>query len=140
MRYFMTASHGPLAGAILKSAEFIGGKNLTSGVYVLEVQMEDSAELIHEKINEIFSQLDEHDELIAMTDVFGGNVTNILTEYLDKNLSIITGMNLAMIIEALLSNPAEKTESLTDRLCQTGCEGVKCVNRLLEKHDEEDEI
>lgn len=140
MRYFMTASHGPLAGAILRSAEFIGGKDLTSRVHVIEVQMEDSAESIHRRIGEIFSHLEENDEMVAMTDVFGGNVTNILTEYLDKNLFIITGMNLAMVLEALLSDPAEETENLVDRLCQSGCEGVKCVNKLLGKKDEEEEI
>ena len=89
----------------------------------------------------MFSAYGEEDEIIAMTDVFGGNVTNILTEYIGRRrLHLITGMNLAMILEALLSDPSMDTETLVDRLCRSGREGVKHVNYLMEEKGEEEEI
>jgi mannose/fructose-specific phosphotransferase system component IIA len=139
MRHFLTASHGPLAGAILKSAAFIG--DVIAGVSVIEVMMEDSGDTIRERVESVFSAYGEEDEIIAMTDVFGGNVTNILTEYIGRRrLHLITGMNLAMILEALLSDPSMDTETLVDRLCRSGREGVKHVNYLMEEKGEEEEI
>ena len=147
MRHFLTASHGPLAGAILKSAAFIGGEDVIAGVSVIEVMMEDSGDTIRERVESVFSAYGEEDEIIAMTDVFGGNVTNILTEYIGRRrLHLITGMNLAMILEALLSDPSMDTETLVDRqalvdqLCRSGREGVKHVNYLMEEKGEEEEI
>ena len=122
MRHFLTASHGPLAGAI-------------------EVLMEDSGDTIRERVESVFLAYGEEDEIIAMTDVFGGNVTNILTEYIGRRrLHLITGMNLAMVLEALLSDPSMDTEALVDRLCRSGREGVKHVNCLMEEKGEEEEI
>lgn len=141
MRHFLTASHGPLAGAILKSAAFIGGEDVIAGVSVIEVLMEDSGDTIRERVESVFLAYGEEDEIIAMTDVFGGNVTNILTEYIGRRrLHLITGMNLAMVLEALLSDPSMDTEALVDRLCRSGREGVKHVNCLMEEKGEEEEI
>ena len=89
----------------------------------------------------MFSAYGEEDEIIAMTDVFGGNVTNILTEYIGrKRLHLITGMNLAMVLEALLSDPSMDTQALVDQLCRSGREGGKHVNCLMEEKGEEEEI
>ena len=105
MRHFLTASHGPLAGAILKSAAFIGGEDVIAGVSVIEVMMEDSGDTIRERVESVFSAYGEEDEIIAMTDVFGGNVTNILTEYIGRRrLHLITGMNLAMAASCICLN------------------------------------
>ena len=59
MRHFLTASHGPLAGAILKSAAFIGGEDVIAGVGVIEVLMEDSGDTIRERVESVFSAYGE---------------------------------------------------------------------------------
>lgn len=136
MRHLITASHGPLAGAILKSAAFICGTELISNVNIVEVEMEDSGEKIRACLEAVFETFDPEDEIMALTDVFGGNVTNILTEYTGvRKLHIITGLNLAMVLEALLSDPAMPMEELTNRLCEAGRDGVKNVNNLMEQED-----
>ena len=43
-------------------------------------------------------------------------------------------------LEALLSDPSMDTETLVDRLCRSGREGVKHVNYLMEEKGEEEEI
>ena len=141
MRHLLTASHGPLAGAVLKSAAFIGGDSLVADVAAIEVGMEDSAEEIRARIESVFKTYGPEDEIIAMADVFGGNVANILTEYIGRRkLHLITGMNLAMVLEAILSDPAMEAEELAARLCEAGRDGVKHVNCLMEENSEEEEI
>lgn len=138
MRHLITASHGPLATAILESAAFIGGNALIAPVDTIIVEREDSGDDIHAKIKKIFSKYQMNDEIIVMTDVFGGNVTNILTEYSgNKKLHLITGMNLPMVLEALLADPDISAEELSVRLKAAAKDGVRYVNDFLDQEGEE---
>lgn len=141
MRHLIAASHGPLAGAILKSAAFICGAELISDVNVIEVEMEDSGEEIKEQLDTVFAAYGPETDIVAMTDVFGGNVTNILTEYIGKRkLHIVTGMNLAMVLEALLTDPAMPAEEFVRRIYEAGRGGVRYVNRLSVQDGKGEEI
>ena len=132
MRHLLLASHGPLAGAILESASFICGSALISPVKTIMVAREDSGERIRTQV--------AGDEIIALTDVFGGNVNNILTEYLSaKKLYLVAGMNLGMVLEALLAPKDMQTEELAAYLENVGKEGVRYVNRIAQP-GEEDEL
>ena len=140
MRHLLLASHGPLAGAILESALFICGSALISPVKTIMVAREDSGERIRTQVEQILSGFEAGDEIIALTDVFGGNVNNILTEYLSaKKLYLVAGMNLGMVLEALLAPKDMQTEELAAYLENVGKEGVRYVNRIAQP-GEEDEL
>ena len=141
MRRFLLASHGPLAQAMLESAALIGGKSLLESFFVIGVAWEDSTEKIRSEIEHIFSGFDQNDEIMALTDCCGGNVTNILTEYVGvRNLHIVTGMNLGMVLEAGFSDKEILAEELAGRLRHMGKEGIRYINAELSPEKTEDEI
>lgn len=141
MRRFVLASHGPLSAAILSSAGLIAGSNAFADFGCIQVAMEDSGETIREAIDRIFSAYAPEDEIVALTDVAGGNVTNILTEYVGKrSLHIVAGMNLGMVLEAGFSAEDTPAAELVETLVDMGKTGVKYINAALGGQITEDEI
>lgn len=132
MIQIITASHGPLSEAIIKSASIIAGSNKTKNLRCIQITMETTLEEIRNQINEILDSFDETDEILALTDVFGGSITRVITEYIGvRKLHIITGMNLGMLLEALFVKDNFSIEELVDYLLHSGKEGIKCVNAEL---------
>ena len=141
MRRFLTASHGPLSGAILESTALIAGDNEGASFAHIQVQSDDSREEVRKRIEEVLSAWPPEDEILALTDVCGGNVTNILTEYIGTyNLHIITGMNLSMVLEAQFSETDIPMEELVETLVDLGRTGIRYVNEALKENSEEDEV
>lgn len=97
MRYFLFASHGKFADGILDSVELITGKHeniWTLGAYINE------DEDIKDQISKVRNKLGQDDELIVVTDLFGGSVNNEFMNLLhDKRIHLISGLNLALVIE-----------------------------------------
>ncbi|MCI8475241.1 MAG: hypothetical protein HFF07_07885 [Oscillospiraceae bacterium] len=141
MRRFLTASHGPLSEAILQSASLIAGQEAFSGFRSISVIMSDSRETVMGRIDQLFSQYDPEDEIIAITDVFGGSITNALTEYISlRKLHIVAGMNLPLVLEAGLSDESTPVEELVKNLQATGHEQILYVNDMIDQNNGEDEI
>lgn len=141
MRRFLTASHGPLSEAILKSASMIAGEEAFSGFRSISVTMSDSRETVMGMIDQVFSQYDPEDEIIAITDVFGGSITNALTEYIPlRKLHIVAGMNLPLMLEAGFSEEDTPVEELVKALQATGQGQILYVNGMADPEREEDEI
>lgn len=141
MRHFIVASHGPLSGAILKSAALIAGEETFHNFTAIQVTMEDSGDEIRRTVDQIFFGFAPEDEIIALTDVIGGNVTNILTEYVKiRNLHIVAGMNLGMVLEAGFSDESTPAAMLADSLLSMGKTGIRYINAVMNEESMEDEI
>ncbi|MDP4109167.1 MAG: hypothetical protein Q8878_03960 [Bacillota bacterium] len=139
MRHFLIASHGPLSQAILDSASLVSGRK---GEFVsIGVEMNDSRETVRGRVNKALSGWPPEDEILALTDIIGGNVTNILTDYIkSRNLNIITGVNLGMVLEALFSDRDIPMEELVESIVSMGRAGIKHINSLLIENNEEDAV
>ena len=125
MIQIITASHGPLSEAIIKSASIIAGSDITKNLKHIQITMDTSTEEAKKLVEEALNSFDSNDEILALTDVYGG--------------SIIAGMNLGMLLEALFVKDSYSIEELVDYLLQNGKEGIKCVNAEL-NNDEGEEI
>ncbi|MFU7516794.1 PTS sugar transporter subunit IIA [Clostridium sp. HCS.1] len=135
------ASHGPLSSAIIASATLIGGESTFCKFSSIQVEMSDSSEHIKNVIENQLSKYNIDDEIIALTDIFGGNITNILAEYIRSyKIYILTGMNLGMVLEAGLSDESIPVEELINSLLQFGSQGICFVNDIAKKSEEENEI
>lgn len=129
MRYFIVASHGPLSASILESAALIAGKESVRNFRSIGVTMDDSLDKIRESVDCCLSGIHQDDEIVALTDVYGGSVTNVLAEYIPlRKLCIVTGMNLGMVIEAGFSCEDMPMDKLIEMLLDSGKTGIQCVN------------
>ncbi|MDR2886961.1 MAG: hypothetical protein LBV26_03005 [Bacteroidales bacterium] len=129
MRKYLIVTHGSFAGGILSSFELIAGK--TDNVFIIEAYT-DGNKSIDDKVEEITGMLNDEDELIVFTDLVGGSVTNqIIKKALQKNVYIISGINLPLILEIILADAGDPVEEIIERGIASAREQIIFVNNLI---------
>lgn len=127
MRKFLIASHGEFAKGILDSVRMIVGEK--EHVHYLGVLPGDSQEEVEVRLNSIF-KLEEKNEWIVLSDILGGSVTNVLLTYAtNENIHLISGMNLPLVLEVLLSDDSIDSKEVIDKALTLGREGIMYVNQ-----------
>lgn len=136
----LVASHGPLSKAIVESAALIAGEEAVKDIKTISITMSTSYEETKELIDQAFMCYGHDDCILALTDVYGGSITRVLSEYVGiRNLHIITGVNLGMLLEALFAKDMYGKDELITYLMKNGKDGIQYVNDDLQ-NKEGDEI
>lgn len=91
-------SHGKLALEMLNSVKMIMGD--IENIEVLTLMPEDDPAIIENSIRDIVSKARDENYIIA-ADLYGGSPSLNAVKTLSKNVSMVTGMNLPMIIELI---------------------------------------
>ena len=123
----LVAAHGDLAGAFLATAELICGQ--FDDVQAVALLPTDSPESFNERF--MVAAGDPNDKLLILTDLAGGtphNVALVATRRLPKAV-LISGVNLAVLIEAVMSTDALDGESV-ERLVAKGREALVDAGQL----------
>lgn len=110
MRRIILASHGSLAEGLHSAAKMIAGQCETVSAYGMD--QHGGPENIRKKIKEQIEQHEE-DEFIILCDIKGGSVHNQL--YLlctRKNVTVLTGVNLGMLLNLVMASDTEKTAEI----------------------------
>ena len=90
-------------------------KKPSSNLSYYEVAMDEDTDLTRKNIADKLLQLDQKNGIIFITDIFGSTPSNIAKTFADKhNASLITGVNLAMIIR-LLNYRSESEQILIEK-------------------------
>jgi len=115
---FLIASHANFATGAKSTIELFAGesKNVT---YIAAYNEENVS--LENQLDDFFAEITEDDHVLVFTDLFGGSVNQQITLRAAKfkNVFIIAGFNLPVVLEALLS--AEPiTEKFVDQLLQSG--------------------
>jgi len=124
----LVAAHGDLAGAFLATAELICGR--LDDVRAVGLLPTDSPETFNERF--MVAAGDPNDKLLILTDLAGGtphNVALVATRRLPKAV-LISGVNLAVLIEAVTSIDALDGESV-ERLVASGREALVNASQML---------
>ena len=139
MRQILFASHAELAKGMRSAIELIAGEQPQIHVYSAYTE---AAELhFKDQILQDLSQMDPKDEVIIVTDLFGGSVNNELLELTRRlNTHLVTGMNLLLALSLLLAPQEEPAETLLPRLVQEAREGILYCNGPLPEGQEIDEF
>jgi Phosphotransferase system, mannose/fructose-specific component IIA len=122
------ASHGELAKGMKQSVELIAGKQENLEAFCAYTENDYNLQL------QVSSLMDrEAGELIVITDIFGGSVNNEFMRYLRRgNLSLIAGMNMAIVIELLTKiNSGGSIEELIKEAIKTSKESITNCNDLI---------
>ncbi|WP_177159703.1 PTS sugar transporter subunit IIA [Anaerobranca gottschalkii] len=118
-------AHGNLAQQFIKTSEMILGKQ--KNLLAVNVLPEDSLIELRVKVKEAIEKVKTANGVIIFTDIFGGSPTNASTYLLlDGNVRVITGVNLAMLLETL-ANRNKSLDRLTQLAYKAGSEGVQIV-------------
>lgn len=115
-------SHGKLAYEIIESAKMILGD--IKNYEIVSMLDEDGFEITSKKLQKSIDKLGTNDILI-LVDLYGGtpfNIANIFSQKRD-NIRLISGMNLAMILEYFSSN-TENLDVLVNEIIKMGKDNI----------------
>lgn len=131
-------SHGPLALGLLKSGQLIFGEHIEN-LAALTLEEGDDVNIFRKRAFEIYDLFPEG--TIFMVDIFGGSPCNqILLEIQEtkKNIPIITGMNLPMLIQAVMGRMMNEPDWM-DESIQEGRKAIYEVDVLKFLEDDEED-
>ena len=131
MNKILMLSHGDLSKQMFSTAQLIYGELVNTQYITLEP--ESDLEIYRERINKIIDETDGG--LLILVDLFGG--TPFITAHVAKSkyegrkeIEIVTGMNLPMILE-ILNSLSLPLKSLSKLACDAGKMGI--TNKGIEK-------
>ena len=126
----LICTHEEMAVGVKKTAEFIMGpqKNLHAIAAYTDEHLD------YQKMIAEFLAKHSSEPVVVLTDILGGSVNTTLGKMLDQyqNLHIISGVNLPMIAQLLLSNEKTLDETIQKTIAEAK-NGIQYVNQTLTK-------
>ena len=132
MTGIIITGHGYFAQGIMSAARLIAG----DAEMISEVNFPEGMD-----INELRENMEtairdmSTSQILILTDIMGGSPFNtasqLLTEISEKELNIITGTNLAAVLQAIFSRESIPYEQLAAEIIQAGKEGLNDIASIL---------
>ena len=80
----------------------------------------------------LLARFPAEDELIVITDIFAGSVNNEFVRFLARpNFHLLSGLNLPLIIDLLISAGEENTEKLISEALTSAKESIQYCNHTI---------
>jgi fructoselysine/glucoselysine PTS system EIIA component len=135
MRKYLLATHGTFAAGIRSSLEMITGTN--DNLFIIQAYTEGNKS-IDSELNIILEQTAVDDELVVFTDIAGGSITSqILQAARMKNVYVISGMNLPLLLDIILADPGLPVEEVIETGILNAREQIVFVSKLMNSITEE---
>ncbi|HEM3430803.1 TPA: PTS N-acetylgalactosamine transporter subunit IIA [Streptococcus suis] len=134
----IVVAHGQFASGILTSLKLIAGE--VENIEAIDFSEGMSAQELKARIK---SAILGEREVLILTDLLGGTPfkvsVELAAEQKEQNVVVLSGLNLAMILEANFSRLTDDLEQLVGKLITTSKDGIiDSVSLLAEdNHDEE---
>ncbi|MGX8701682.1 PTS sugar transporter subunit IIA [Caproiciproducens sp.] len=130
MKKILIATHGKLAEGIKHTAEMIFGPQPCLEAISCYVN---NTDLLSES-KQFFQKISDEDKVIVATDLFSGSVNQELSKYISqKNVFVITGFNLPMILELLMLDESMINEESIENILNFSKEQMIFVNKILKE-------
>ncbi|MFM1534457.1 PTS sugar transporter subunit IIA, partial [Helcococcus ovis] len=124
---------------LLSSAELIAGKQENVGIINFLEGM--SQEDVKEKIE---NYIEDKNNVLILVDLLGGTpfkmASMVVNENSEKNLNVVTGMNLNMLLEAVFNSTEENIDVLTSSVKSAAISGIDDLRNILNPGIEEDDV
>jgi fructoselysine and glucoselysine-specific PTS system IIA component len=135
-RKFLIATHGALASGFRSSLELIAGAG--DSVHIIQAYLDENKP-VNEELTNMFGSAGSDEEWVVFSDLLGGSITNQLVQAAaGKNVHIIAGFNLPLLLEVVLSDPEEPIEGILEAAIDRAREQLVYVNKLINlKNDNE---
>ena len=116
-------SHGNLAKEMLSVAEHVVGPQ--TGIACIGISNDDDIEQKRHEILERTSEVDTGDGVVIITDMIGGTPSNLALSIMEeRNVEIISGMNLPMLVKLV----RERSEPMADAVTKAQEAGRRYIN------------
>ena len=133
----VVVAHGHFATGAASALELIAGKQ--EEVAVIDFSEGMSAQTVKEKIA---AELVDQSEVLVLSDLLGGTPFKVSTELMAEfsgKMNVLSGLNLAMLIEAAFARNMLSFDELVDKLVTTAKDGVVDARSLFDTDDDSEE-
>lgn len=138
MYQIILVSHNGLAKAMYETAQLIIGEH--PGVLVFGLNLEDDIEHFRTMVTYAVVDSLRKGDVLVLSDIQSGSPFNVTVGIMEKySLLHFTGMNLAMVMEAICSQKTISLYELSVNLEKIGRSAVINVNGLLSQKLQENE-
>lgn len=130
----LVVSHGGLAEGMLNAMQMITGEQ--ENVRALGLLESEAPETLIERIRDAVDSMDDGEGVLIMVDLYGATPFNASSRlYLEseRKIEIVTGANLPMLVEIVISREGQTLEALVDSAYQAGLEGIKMLPDSIRK-------
>ncbi|RDY29385.1 hypothetical protein CHL78_001420 [Romboutsia weinsteinii] len=133
MYNILLTSHSELCIGLLQAAQMIlGDTDEVEYVVLDETGIDNFTKKLDEKISLLAS---DDKELLILVDIFGGTPFNqsMIRAQKQENIRVVSGVNLAMVIEAIMNKNKEIDEALNNIISSTKesiVQGIICREQL----------
>ncbi len=119
-------THGDFGSEILKTAENIVGEQ--KEVFVFSLELVDSLISVSKKLGELLKKLESDEGTLILADMAGGTPCNATLPF-SKNfkIEIITGLNLYMLISALMNRSSMNLKELAEKALEDAKKNITNV-------------
>lgn len=124
----MIASHGDYSIGILDSLNVIFGGSLPQEVITYSLHV---GEDVNNLVNKVTSNINNDELTIILTDLLGGSVDNALFPLINKkNVHIITGINLSLVLEIMTLKDTENLDHDINTIIENSRNSLVSKNKL----------
>jgi fructoselysine/glucoselysine PTS system EIIA component len=135
VRKFLIATHGNLATGVKSTLDIIIGQ--TENVFLIEAYVKENKG-IESDLAALLKKLGKNEELIIFTDLLGGSITNQAVQFTQgRNVHIVSGFNLALLIEVLMAETSTPAEEVIESAIQNAKEQIVYVTKLMTPNQNE---
>ena len=118
-------THNNVGRALFDAATSVLGDSPIP-VEILSVSQNCDPEERSRKAETCLKKLNQQDGILVLTDMYGSTPSNIATKLASDNVTIITGINLPMLVR-IMNYPKLSLEKLTNKAVSAGQTGVIIV-------------
>lgn len=128
-------THGDLGSALIHSAEMIFGETAPYIYAVSIASISVEADTFRQTLLDTIDRANSGDGVVVLTDLFGGTPSNLSISALGvKNIEIIAGVNLPMVLKALALCSQDQPVRLADATVlieEAGRRQISIVSQLI---------
>jgi len=121
-------THGNVGQSLYDAAtSVLGSCPLTTQVVAMHFRLD--RDDIFSQVKDRLTEINSGDGVLILTDMYGATPSNIACSIKQKNISIVSGVNLPMML-SVLNYPKLPLLELTVKAIETGTEGIfLCRNK-----------
>ncbi len=102
----------------------------------IPIESDDPPEHIRQQIIDGIKLVDHGQGILILTDMFGGTPSNICLSFLNnKNIEVISGVNLPMLIKLASLDPNTEFRTTIDFIQQYGQRNIVIASHILKQAD-----
>ena len=125
-------SHGPMARAMIKTAEMILGKQ--ENLHGVSLNADTNLDLLRGRVETAAQAAEAGQGVLVLVDMFGGTPANAVASNLrGNNYRCLCGVNLPMLLEACLLRESMLLAELATHVEDVACRSVVNLNTALER-------